>query len=78
MIASFPHVDEGVVVAMARRRGRRRRSSRAIARSIVGYAKGFHRAHGAYAGQSLPSADELLASHLDGGVIDASSLGIEL
>lgn len=47
-------------------------------RSLGGLHHRLHGARDAYACDRLPSAAEGLAAHLDGGVPDASSLGIEL
>ena len=47
-------------------------------RSLGGLHHRLHGARDAYACDHLPSAAEGLAAHLDGGVPDASSLGIEL
>ena len=49
-----------------------------VVRSLGGLHHRLHGARGAYARDRLPSAAEGLAAHLDGGVPDASSLGIEL
>ena len=49
-----------------------------VVRSLGGLHHRLHGARGAYACDRLPSAAEGLAAHLDGGVPDASSLGIEL